>query len=580
MKKIILILAAAVFCTTALNAVPAWPGRIIHTQPDGSTIALYKHGDEHAHWLTDTEGRIVRKDPDGFYRVSFGESAAQAAAAARLRRAAARRSARMPEPEHIAFGRKHFLVVLVEFQNLSFTVDDPRTAFHNLLNQTGYSRDGATGSARDYYYDNSHGRFEPVFDVYGPVKVSRNYEYYGANDRNGWDEHPEQALSEALRKIDPDVDFSLYDNDSDGTLDLAFMYYAGYGEAEVSDENTIWPHQGGFYGLTLDGIEISSYACTCELKGYGSMAGQMCAIGAACHEFAHAMGLPDFYDTDYEDNGSAGGLYDFSLMDGGCYNNDSRTPPYLNMIERIMLGWLTDDAIIPFNKPGRYVIPPVNENVAYMTPTDMAGEFFMYECRAGDGWDSAIGGEGLVVYHVDQSDRMVPGADMSAGMLWDYWQSYNSINAYGIHPCFLVIPSSDQNNLNYSGSASRMTFPGKADVTGYTPRSWSGHSGDYVLSDISYASGAVALNIDCPEVHLGYAVISNPGNGVYTAGSTFSFELEDRSFEPAERVTWTFDGALVSGDPVVLTPGRHTVEAAIITTASGTYTVSLEIEVR
>ena len=55
----------------------------------------------------------------------------------------------------IAIGQKHFLVVLVEFADLSFKIASPRQAFSDMLNEAGYSANGATGSARDYYYENS-----------------------------------------------------------------------------------------------------------------------------------------------------------------------------------------------------------------------------------------------------------------------------------------------------------------------------------------------------------------------------------------------------------------------------------------
>ena len=202
------------------------------------------------------------------------------------------------------------------------------------LNKPGYSDNGATGSARDYYYDNSNGVFEPIFDVYGPIKLSQNMAYYGANDSSGNDKNPEQAVKEACQAIDNIVDFSNYDLDGDGEVDLVYMVYAGKGEADGGSSNTIWPHQWNLssagVNLILDGKTVDRYACGSELNGSGSIDG----LGTICHEFGHAMGLPDFYDTDYDTNGQGRTLLDYSLMDSGSYNNDGWTPPYLNMEER------------------------------------------------------------------------------------------------------------------------------------------------------------------------------------------------------------------------------------------------------
>ena len=408
-KNLILALIALLAGCQFLAAIPAYPGKIVYTQPDGTKIVIQRHGDEFDHWTTDSYGRLVSESPDGFYRLDDGISLDQIRRNGATRRAAARqmRAARRASSQPIALGQKHFLVILVEFSNKQFsTSNDPHAAFDNLLNQHGYSVTGGTGSARDYYYDNSHGLFEPIFDVYGPVQLDTTFAYYGQNNYQGDDKRPEQAIIDACKKLDGEIDFSRYDNDNDGYVDLVFMYYAGKGEADGGTSNTIWPHQwelsGAGKSLKLDGKQIDSYACTNEVVGGGALAGKMCGIGTACHEFAHAMGVPDFYDTDYATNGQAGGLFFFSPMDSGAYNNEGRTPPFFNTEERILLGWLKEgDAFREFSENGTYTIPSVNENVAYKTPTDKDGEYFVYECRGSNGWDASLLSHGLVVYHVE-----------------------------------------------------------------------------------------------------------------------------------------------------------------------------------
>ena len=358
MKKKILLSFVLLLTALSLSAVPVRPGRYPFTQPDGSTVLLARHGDEWGHWLTDEQGRVVARDADGYYRPVSASKVQSMRRQAAARRAEARRHQQHRAGEHIAFGQKRFLVVLVQFPDRAFETADARAAFSNLMNESAYSIDGSYGSARDYYYDNSYGVFEPVFDVYGPVTVSQEMAYYGGNDSNGYDKHPEEAVYEACRLLDAEVDFSRYDNDNDGQVDLVFMYYAGYGEADGGDEDTIWPHQWGLsqagVSLALDGKTVDSYACSNELVGTGSRSGRMVGIGTACHEFGHALGLPDFYDTDYDTNGIAGGLVEFSLMDAGSYNNDGYCPPYLNMMERILLGWFNEDDMLEFPSSGNY----------------------------------------------------------------------------------------------------------------------------------------------------------------------------------------------------------------------------------
>ena len=594
MKRVILV-AAALLSSLLCLGIPAHPGTFVHVQPDGTTLTLRRVGDEWGHSIIDVHtGRTLRLDADGWYREESEASARQRRATARSRRSTAHRVRAARSGEPIAVGQKHFLVVLVEFSGLSFTVKNPQEAFRSLLNEHGYSANGGVGSARDFYYDNSHGYFEPIFDVFGPVPLPNTYSYYGANDSDGNDLRAEQAVIEACRALDGDVDFSQYDNDGDGYVDMVFMYYAGYGEADDDndDENTIWPHQwyiesGAGKTVTLDGVKLDSYACTNERIGSGSRRGTMCGIGTACHEFGHAMGLPDFYDTDYKTNGLSDGLYSYSTMCSGSYNNDGRTPPYFNMMERIMLGWKSETDLREFSASGYVTLSSIDENVAYRIPTEQDGEFFILECRGNNGWDAALPGHGLLVYHADQSERLVSistyvngkqtNVQVSASELWSNWMELNSINANGSHPCFYLIPAASPSSLSYSWE-SRIPFPYNSNNS-YTPVSWDGVTSPISLSGITYASNQVSFTVTVPKEDLDYNLIANPGDGVYQAGDRFSFELVESETRPVGSVNWYYDDEPASSASVTLTAGVHTVEAHLTLTSGIKKIVTLELTV-
>jgi M6 family metalloprotease-like protein len=594
-KYILLTLIALVAGLLPLQAVPARPGLYIRTQPDGTKIVLRQHGDEFAHWLTDAFGRIVREDADGFYRPVSGTEAEQLRRGAPARRAAARTRRAAKARQHIAVGQKHFLVILVEFSNKEFsTSTDPKAAFTALMNEEGYSVTGGTGSARDFYRDNSHGAFDPVFDVFGPVKLENPFYYYGGNDYSGNDKAAEDAVIEGCIALDEEIDFTRYDNDGDGEVDMVFMYYAGKGEADGGTSNTIWPHQYEISScgksLTLDGVKIDSYACTNEVVGGGELEGKMCGIGTACHEFAHAMGLPDFYDVDYGSNGQSHCLFFFSTMDTGAYNNEGRTPPYFNFEERVLLGWLDESEYREFSTTDIYTLPSVDENVAYRTPTDMEGEYFVYECRGSNGWDAGLLSHGLVVYHVDKSSRTVKGS-LTARGLWDDCMSTNMVNAYGSHPCFYVIPSADQDNLLfghylYSGDyffdeeyAPQIPFPGSDGVTTYEPVSWNGVKGLISFGGIAYADNLVTLRAYVPTDELDYVTIADAGS--YRSGDRFPFELvQPEKAEVPATVVWYYDDEPVGADSVTLTAGSHTVEARLIYADGRQEVLTLEIGVQ
>ena len=49
----------------------------------------------------------------------------------------------------------------------------------------------------------------------------------------------------AINAADADVDFSQYDGDGDGQVDLVFFVFAGYGaNYEGNDQGLWWPHRG------------------------------------------------------------------------------------------------------------------------------------------------------------------------------------------------------------------------------------------------------------------------------------------------------------------------------------------------
>lgn len=511
---------AALFISLAAGAVPAKPGPFQYTQPDGSVVTLERHGDEFLNWTTlyGTQ-RVVELDENGFWRPSQISEASREAARLRRQTVGEQRlqilHTRSRSNVSMTQGSRHIPVFLVEFPDKNFSVENPADSFSAMLNQPGYSGNEGTGSVQDYFMDNSHGRFQPIFDVYGPVMLPNEMAYYGKNrSGQGTDIRPELALFDACVILADQVDFSIYDADGDGFVDMTLFYYAGYSEAEGASTNTIWPHQYTVQASSSDearntrfnGKRLGNYFCTAELKG--TQGTKQCGIGPTCHEFSHSLGLPDFYDTDYEKNGECAGLTSFSLMDGGCYLNESRTPPYLNAEERVMLGWMAEEEVLDLTS-GTVSFPAIQNNVAYISYCSVEGEYYLYECRDASGWDAYLP-EGMLIYHADKSmDHRV--GNTTAYDLWNNWRYSNAINAYGNHPCFYVVPAADPNNFNYKGSLSRWVFPGASNVKSFSPKDWDGNSCGVSLSNISYADGKVSFSATVDNTRSIRGKIVNPG---------------------------------------------------------------------
>ena len=532
LQRLLLAAVAALICVSAA-AVPAKPGTFRYTQPDGSVVELRRHGDEFFHWTTTAAGQVVEQDQMGFYRPATLSNEARLRArerrqqANRLRRTSLRDYESGTNP--LTHGERHIPVFLVQFTDVKFSISDPQTKFNDLLNQVGYADNGATGSVRDYYYDNSHGAFTPIFDVYPIVDLPHTMAYYGA-DPNAT--QVPYAVVYAAQTLDQqqNVDFTQYDYDNDGWVDMCLMYYAGHNEAEGGSTDSIWPHQWWVSQVTnaqVDGLYLGRYFCTSELKG--SWGTNMCGIGTTCHEFGHSLGLPDFYDTDDTDHGSCGGLYDFSTMCSGSYNNNGRTPPYFNAEERVLLDWMTQEDI-PLVSQGPLRFGSVKNDISYKCPTNTDGEYFLLECRDGLGWDTPLP-EGLVVYHVDKSTvRRVGG--ITPHDLWAYWTSYNTINAYGDHPCFYAIPSYDPSSLNFYYGASYIIFPGAAGITSYMPIDWNGKPCGTTLSEIGFSDGQVSLMVSQRDARVGvYGTVTGP-TGQPLAGITVSINAQEAEAIP------------------------------------------------
>ena len=409
MKKIgLLIVFSALVCSAW--AVPARRGEIVKTQPDGTQIVVYQHGDEHFHWMTNEKGEWLKVDEDGFYQVTEALSAEQIEA---KRMAAPSRAAQAAAPLNIA---PRGLVILVNFTDMAFETD--KAEMDSMLTGKNYTRDysyfyrgkkqsiTSKGSAWQYFYDSSNGHYDPQFDVIGPVTVSKNMAYYGKNV-NDFDAAPWTMVKEACQLVDDSVDFKQYDNNNDGYVDFVYVIYAGYGEADGGDKNTIWPHSYWLLeaGITckLDGKYVDLYACGNEMD---SRTNYHTGIGTFCHEFSHVLGLPDLYET--TGYGTYKTIGAWSILDYGPYNNDGNTPPAYSAYEQFFMGWLIPRLIVDAENVELEELQASNSALLISSSDqhNLIGNdpkpttFYLLENRQQVGWDEYLPGHGLMLTKV------------------------------------------------------------------------------------------------------------------------------------------------------------------------------------
>ena len=416
MKKLLLSLTLLLL-TLSTFAVPAYRGWQTKSQPDGTTIQVRLIGDEFHHYWQDRSGNVVKCDSLGYWRVV--ESQPTPATIKARRQASPMLQSRPQKAVGSVNLAPRGLVILVNFSNSKFA--NNQAAMNELMNSDNYTYNGATGSVRQFFSDQSDGHYTPDFDVIGPVTLSNNVAHYGANvdDEQGQDQLPGDMVVEAcsIANASYGVDFTKYDYDSDGYVDFVYLIYAGKGEADGGAANTIWPHNwdlaSAYYydncsystsQRKFDGKTINNYACSGELSGASARTG----IGTIAHEFGHVIGLPDLYDIDYgqnyENEATPGAWH---IMDGGSYNNDGKTPPNYTIYDKYFLGWKT-----PIN-PGNtkqtltlaangqsgyqgYQITTGNSLLAYNSTSTI----YYIENRQQSGWDKYVPGHGLVIWKV------------------------------------------------------------------------------------------------------------------------------------------------------------------------------------
>lgn len=397
------------------------------------------------------------------------------------------------------------LLILVNFQDAKFAKTNTTQAFDSLANGSNYTYNGATGSCKTYFTDQSNGKYIPHFDVVGPVTLPHDIAYYGTNDQTGNDQYIVDFVIDACLEADKlGIDFSQYDNNNDGKIDFVYIIYAGYAESEGAPASTIWPHNWDlvsalYYGCTnqdeyyansntdyhlpqIDGKMLYSYACSNELKKDNSRTG----IGIICHEFCHVLGLPDYYLTvssdPYKRYGTPG---NWSLMGSGNYLNNGNTPPNFSVYDKYFLGWIEPTALsqnqqleIPADGTTTYMLARNEQHVEegpYRTDT-----VYYIENRQKEGWDTYLPGNGMLIWRVIFDEK-----DWFNNCPNDYITRYMLISA-------------KQSSYPYTTGKDKpeVPFPGSSNVTKYAPFS---HNG---LENIQENDGIITCNFHTTSTSL------------------------------------------------------------------------------
>ncbi len=539
----ILITISLLLFSVEASAIKAGRDVIKYRQPNGTVILLRSYGDEFLGYSKTLNGFIVSKGKDGYLyyanynsgtlsitteRVAGSKHTTNAIGATGIRHTSIpanivaqlrerafeslnggitavgssivssssnsslrRQQYNTEEPDNEQTKHVSSLVLLVDFPDRPFSINNPAEYFNTLLN--GHALNGSSGSAADYLNSNFGKGYNFTFDLDGIFTTSKEAEYYGGRTATTNDANIPALVEEVcMAASNAGVDFSKYDSNGDGTVDNVAIIFAGCNEAESANPSLIWPHKGDISGrnIVCNGVKIGSYTCSSELSG-SETEPREATIGIFCHEYLHSWGLPDLYDVNSEEEGLARALYkSLSIMDEGYYSNQGKTPPYLTSIEREILAL---HPVKDITAGENYTLLPVqHSDTLYRIPTSNEGEYFLLECRNAGGWDNHIGGEGMLLYHIDKSQNECGG--VSAARRWEL----NIINSYANHECAKVIAANPY--APDDASKAEVFYPGISSVTNISaigsPKlaSWQGHGLGISLQNISYKNGRVNFN--------------------------------------------------------------------------------------
>ncbi len=550
------LLAVTLCFSTKAFAVKAYPFPVEVKQPNGETITIQAHGDEFFHYTTTTDGYIIDVDGEGYFtfaeinregniqpgkvkvsantlkssnnsflKANSPEFIQNIKEPALLRRSALIENIAPLRSENMLRSAKNttaetdkVLVILAAFTDVPFSVADTKQAFINMLNQSGYSANGGTGSVRDYFNNSSDGNYLPDFDVYGPVTLPQNMAFYGENVNQN-DQNPGQMIVDACNAVNNNynINFADYDLNKDGFVDKVCVIYSGYNEAENSKTlpNSIWPHQYYLSLLnipqrqrTIDNVVINCYMCTSELKGQPN-AKNMAGIGTFTHEYGHTLGLPDLYDADGDVDGdvTTEPVY-WDIMSNGNYLDGGNTPPSYSAIERWWKNWLSLHTLdqTSSGQTSSLTIPPITSSSnkkAYVVKTPTEFEFFTLEVRKKEGQDLKIYGEGMLIYHIDMSQNTVYSSTYGGNKsFYDLW-GLGTPNIVDNHPG-LKLMTANRETMPYSNYPAHV-FPGTDNVTSISDDtnpgflSWSNQKSNISISNIvRNDDGSVSFNFINP----------------------------------------------------------------------------------
>jgi M6 family metalloprotease-like protein len=275
-------------------------------------------------------------------------------------------------------------VVLVEFPDQKHNDKIPRDAWEQALFSDGRYIDksvtGQTvyGSVKDYYREQSYGKFRVEGKVFDWIEVSKPKTEYatGTNANNKG-----IFLGEALDKL-------LEREGKNALADFDGVFYLYAGERIRTNRGGLyWPHRANFSHANR---RVQYFICP---EGGNNISD----ISVICHEFGHMLGLPDLYAR--PENPGSEGMSIWCAMSNQAPNG---RPQHFSAWCKEQLGWITPTVIDPTVKQKLLLDPSeTGSKQCYKILLRSDGsEYLLLENRRKLGFDASLPSEGLLIWRV------------------------------------------------------------------------------------------------------------------------------------------------------------------------------------
>ncbi|WP_271623437.1 M6 family metalloprotease domain-containing protein [Bradyrhizobium sp. CCBAU 11430] len=418
-------------------------------------------------------------------------------------------------------GRRSIPVIALKYKD---TAQDPYSVSN--LEQELFKGPWPTGTMSDYYKQISYGQFSVEGQVLPWWKASKPGSYYegvvqeqqqgGITKRipcNGMCSTAKlgELLVAALTAAEKNLDFSKYDNDGpdgvpnsdddDGYVDfVAFVHPGRGGECGAPDgqvNNNIWSHRFRLTDLNgkdyetkakaKDGrrIRIDDYVIMPALDCDGK---RMIEIGVFAHEFGHAFGLPDLYNTGRSAKSQGVGTWD--LMGAGSWGGDNKTPErpsHMSVWSKAFLGWVSP--LVVTEDMTHATLRPVEDFPDALRINVSNDVYYLLEYRTKKGFDDSLTGPGVVIWRINNAVTQV-------GLLNNSVNNDPSNEGVAVIQADGLLQLEDIKQFNRGDAGD--PYPGTSNNTAFDNGSNPASTGKIAICNISLTAAAASF-----DVHVG-----------------------------------------------------------------------------